>query len=253
MSNAELRKLADDIAMQGLQQRIHLFVDMRANKKYLLDGRNRLDALELLGKKIWDANGELLKELVGTELTNLLGRPDCYAHVISLNIRRRHLKSEQKRDLIVKLLAFNPEKSDRQIAATVKVDNKTVAKQRREMESREEIPHAAKRTDTKGRKQPAARTIKVKVTHATKQIVAPFTVVESGGTPKMVNLTISPGDSGEQRHQEDNTAFDHQSRHALAEFKYACKAYLPKMNAAHRQEAVDHVASILAKIGRAGP
>ena len=231
----------------------------------MLNGRNRLDALELLGEKIFDAKGELLKVLVGTELKNLSDKPDCYAHVISLNVRRRHLRSQQKRELIAMLLKLDPEKSNLQIAKTVDADDKTVASVR--ADPRSEIPNVATRTDTKGRKQPAAKTIKVKVRRWTEQIVAPYTRVESGGPPKMVNLTISPDNSGErkqvnaaavpdgaeQRTQEDNTTFDHQSRHALAEFKYACKAYLPKMNAAHRQEAIGHVASIVAKIDKAAP
>jgi hypothetical protein len=260
MSKNELRELADDIDKNGLRVPVTLCGDTRlpdgsgvkvGGVVYLLDGRNRLDALELLGRKLFGANGAVLPS-IGV-MSKLNPKKPKHDYVGSLNIHRRHLNAEQKRDLVAKLLTLDPEKSDRQIAATVKGDNKTVAKQRREMESREEIPHAAKRTDTKGRKQPAARTIKVKVTHATKQIVAPFTVVERGGPPKRVNLTILPENSKNQRQQEDSTAFDHQSRRALAEFKYACKAYLPKMNAAHRQEAVDHVASIVGKIDKAAP
>ena len=44
-----------------------------------------------------------------------------------LNIQRRHLTAEQKRDLIAKLLRANPERSDRATAKIAKVDNKTVA------------------------------------------------------------------------------------------------------------------------------
>lgn len=46
---------------------------------------------------------------------------------------------------------------------------------------------------------------------------------------------------------------DKESARWLCEFKYACEHHLPKMNAAHRQEAVDHVASIVAKIDKAAP
>ena len=65
--------------------------------------------------------------------------------------------SEQKRDLIGKLLKANPEASDRTIAKQTKVDNKTVAKARAKLEGREEIPHVEKRTDASGRKQPSAK------------------------------------------------------------------------------------------------
>jgi hypothetical protein len=50
-----------------------------------------------------------------------------------------------------------PSKSDRQIAKFIGVDHKTVGKIRREAEARGEIPHVEKRTDTKGRSQPAKK------------------------------------------------------------------------------------------------
>jgi hypothetical protein len=83
---------------------------------------------------------------------------DAIAYVVSRNIYRRHLTAEQKRELIANLLKATPEKSDRQIAKTVKVDHKTVASVRAEKEGRGEIPHVAKRQDAKGRQQPARKT-----------------------------------------------------------------------------------------------
>jgi len=59
--------------------------------------------------------------------------------------------------LIAKLLKAKPEASDRQIGAMAKADGKTVAKVRGELEGRAEIPHDEKRTDSKGRKQPARK------------------------------------------------------------------------------------------------
>jgi hypothetical protein len=66
---------------------------------------------------------------------------------------RRHLNGEQKRDAIGKLLLENPERSDRDIGREIGVDGKTVAEKRRQMESRAEIPHAARRKDKDGRSQ----------------------------------------------------------------------------------------------------
>ena len=58
---------------------------------------------------------------------------DPYGYVISANIHRRHLTAEQKRELIAKLLKATPEKSDRQIAETVKASPTTVGTVRAEM------------------------------------------------------------------------------------------------------------------------
>ena len=54
-------------------------------------------------------------------------------------------------------LKETPEKSDRQIAASLGVDHKTISKQRTELQSRGEIPHISKTTDTLGREQPRQR------------------------------------------------------------------------------------------------
>ena len=43
-----------------------------------------------------------------------------------MNVTRRHLTQEQKRELVAKLLEAHPDKSDRQIAATAKTDQEAV-------------------------------------------------------------------------------------------------------------------------------
>ena len=52
-----------------------------------------------------------------------------------MNIRRRHLNAEQKRDLITKLLKVTPEKSNNSIAKTIGVDDKTVGTVRDKLET----------------------------------------------------------------------------------------------------------------------
>jgi hypothetical protein len=164
MSEGELRELAADIKKNGLRERVKYDYDEERQVHYLLDGRNRLDALELLDRDLFPGKEDNPGDRNYPEWFEGDGKifeqaycDDPVAHVISANIHRRHLTSDQKRELIAKLLKLDPEKSDRAIAATVKVDNKTVAKERREMESREDIPHVARRTDTKGRNQPARK------------------------------------------------------------------------------------------------
>ena len=152
MSKSELRELADDIKKncEHLHERVSLWDDPDRGT-CLIDGRNRLDALELLGEVEKPCYISRVYEWVSTP--NL----DPYAYVISKNIRRRHLTPEQKRELIVKVLKAKPEQSNRQIAKQVKADDKTVAKIRRKMESTAEIPQLEKTVgaDGKARKQPA--------------------------------------------------------------------------------------------------
>ncbi len=80
---------------------------------------------------------------------------DPYAYVLSANVHRRHLTGEQKRELIAKLLKAQPEKSDRQIAETVKASPTTVGTVRAKMESAGDVSKLGTRQDTKGRQQPA--------------------------------------------------------------------------------------------------
>ena len=77
------------------------------------------------------------------------------AFIVSANIHRRHLTAEQKRDLIAALLKATPEKSDRQIAKTVKASPTTVGTVRTEMEARGDVSKLDTRQDSKGRRQPA--------------------------------------------------------------------------------------------------
>ena len=61
------------------------------------------------------------------------------AHARRLNLTRRHLSQEQKRELIREQLKETPEKSDRQIAKDLGVSNPWVSKVRKEMEQTGEL------------------------------------------------------------------------------------------------------------------
>ena len=151
ISADELRTLGEDIRAKGLQNRIALWAADPNSKKFLLDGRNRLDAMELVGLDPCSCSQVTLYGNQGV---------DPHTYVISANIHRRHLTGEQKRELIAKLLKATPEKSDRQISETVKADHKTVASVRAEKISTGEIPQLTKTVgkDGKTRKQPAKKT-----------------------------------------------------------------------------------------------
>jgi hypothetical protein len=88
MSDAELRDLGDDIKRNGLKHPI-IFQHADGNdaEALLLDGRNRLEAMERAGVECW-----IDKQYRGG---------DPVAHIIGLNIHRRHLTKLVQAELIV--------------------------------------------------------------------------------------------------------------------------------------------------------
>src|SRR5262249_12453545 len=151
----------EDIKKNGLKIPVAVWSG-KGGRLQLLDGRNRLDAMEAVGIPIkrfkrfieYSSDGQIVWEYASECVGN---DTDPYAYIVSANIHRRHLTIEQKRDLIAKLIKATPEKSDRQIAETTRTDHKTVGSVRTKMEARGEIPHVAERKDSKGRKQPAKK------------------------------------------------------------------------------------------------
>ena len=122
MSESELQELGQDIRAHGLKSHLKLY------KGELLDGRNRLEAMELAGVAIdWKDDVAAL----GCPFDHLDEKVDPYEYVISANLHRRHLTSQQKRELIDKVLKARPEVSDSQIAKQTKTSDKTVAKDRK--------------------------------------------------------------------------------------------------------------------------
>lgn len=166
----ELLELGEDIKKNGLRCPIVIWSRDKYGTEYLLDGRNRLEAMELAGllclsngtlalnrgDVIWPLEREYLRW--DTHAPDGVSDHEHPSHLVaSLNIHRRHLTAEQKRELIAKLIKATPKKSDRQIATATKTDHKTVASVRAEQEARGEIPHVSTRTDSKGRQQPAKK------------------------------------------------------------------------------------------------
>jgi ParB-like chromosome segregation protein Spo0J len=143
MEGAEFDALVADIKAHGLKEQIIIHEGM------ILDGRNRYRACLAAGWNI-------------AAIDNMCGATsidDPAAYVISVNIHRRHLSAEQKRDLITKLIKATPEKSDRQIAKQVKAGHKTVGAVRKKREATGEVSPVEKRVgaDGKARKQPATK------------------------------------------------------------------------------------------------
>jgi hypothetical protein len=103
----------------------------------LLDGISRLDAIEIAtGSPVTVGAPSIIagEHFRASDKVIVLDKSvDPYTYVISINLHRRHLTAEQKRELIAQLLKATPEKSDRQIAETVKASPTTVGTVRAEM------------------------------------------------------------------------------------------------------------------------
>jgi ParB-like chromosome segregation protein Spo0J len=132
ISDDEFKELVDDIKANGLRERI-----IRYQGK-ILDGNNRYRACELAGVKPEFA------EFTGIDV-------DAKAFVISANIHRRHLHPDARKRIVADLMKLNPEKSDRQLAKETKLDHKTVAKVRTELEASGEIPQLSETTGADGK------------------------------------------------------------------------------------------------------
>jgi hypothetical protein len=141
MEGEEFDALVADIEANDLLQPITLFEGM------ILDGRNRYRACQ----KITDFYLERM------HFRDVPLGVDPVAFVIGANIHRRHLTGEQKRDLIAKLIAAQPELSNRQIAKQAKVHHETVGAERERMQARGDVAESATRIDSSGRQQPARK------------------------------------------------------------------------------------------------
>jgi hypothetical protein len=137
MSGDELQELAGDIAKHGLREEITKDRDGR-----ILDGRNRLRACQIA--KV-------------APRFNAFDGDDTTAFVVSMNLHRRHLTQEQKREIVAKLLKEAPQRSDRATAKLARVDKITVAAERQKLEAGGEIPHPEKRVGSNGTQQKATK------------------------------------------------------------------------------------------------
>lgn len=160
MSDEELKALGEDIKQHGLNEPIAITYQKPGGGPYqysLIDGRNRLDAMEMAGlaPNLLRARDRWKLELAGSNQNEVpqpvfaTGNP--FDYVLSRNIHRRHLTPEQKRDLIANVLKAQPEKSNRQIAEQTKADHKTVASVRAEKQATGEIPQLAKTVGKDGK------------------------------------------------------------------------------------------------------
>jgi N6-adenosine-specific RNA methylase IME4/ParB-like chromosome segregation protein Spo0J len=111
----------------------------------ILDGHHRVQICLEVGIKDWP-------RLIRFGLSDAEKRE----HARKLNLARRHLDQQQKRTLVEERLRDMPESSNRQIAAALGVDGKTVGVVRDRMERTAEIPQLEKTVGADGKKRPKA-------------------------------------------------------------------------------------------------
>lgn len=167
MSPDELKALGADIKANGLREAVVVYEERAGGKcsRSVLDGRNRLDAMELAGiETTTPGRGRKFELFVLPRAPSALvdgvhvvSDIDPWAYVLSANVHRRHLTAEQKREIVATVLKAQPEKSNRAIGRETKTHHTTVGAVRGELEGRGEISHVETVTDSKGRQQPARK------------------------------------------------------------------------------------------------
>jgi hypothetical protein len=210
LSEREPKELAGNIKLNGLKTKIVVWAPKAVVRPQLIDGRNRLDALALIGQLAVDDQGRLCTRAKDGALKEIVPEPivggDPEKHADSFNLHRRHLTAKQKRQLIAKVIKAQPEKSDRQIAEQARASPTTVGAVRRKTETEStvqpgQLPPKRVGKDGKARKQPAKKAqttfsvsledIKKKARLATKAKVKPAEPVTAAVEPDEIDLFVS--------------------------------------------------------------
>lgn len=141
LTTDEFAALKADIAERGVMVPIEF-----DENGTVLDGHHRLRACAELGIVEYP-----------TIIRQGMTEGEKREHVLALNLDRRHLTREQRRDLIAELLRAKPEASNREIAGQAKADDHTVATVRQELQAGAEIPHVEVAVGRDGKTYPSHR------------------------------------------------------------------------------------------------
>ena len=142
LADDDFAALKEDIKANGLL--IPVEVDEDGN---VLDGHHRVRACTELGIE-WRGTWKVREGLTEAEKRR---------HALTLNIRRRHLTGEQKRELVAQQLVDAPERSDRSIAKDVGVSDHTVNAVRKKMVATAQIAQLDKTVGKDGKERPASK------------------------------------------------------------------------------------------------
>jgi ParB-like chromosome segregation protein Spo0J len=137
LQGEEFQELAGDIHRRGLKLPIWMY------QNQVLDGRNRVRACAKAGYVL---RAEDIRQFEGTD-------EEAVRFVMSMNIHRRQLMPNERRELIKKLLKMNPTLSSNAVAGMAKASPHTVESVRRE-KSESNLQNANKdpRLEKSGRK-----------------------------------------------------------------------------------------------------
>lgn len=152
LAEDEYTSLIEDIRARGVLQPI--IVDETGE---IIDGHHR--------KTIADSYGLPCPAL---KCPPNLSEAEKRSLALDLNMHRRHLSREQKRELIRNSLAADPSLSDRQHAERVGASPTTVGAVRDDMEEAGELSNLDSRTGADGVERPAHITTTTRTTEATK-------------------------------------------------------------------------------------
>jgi hypothetical protein len=147
LGDEEFRALKEDIAENGVL--VAVVTDEDGN---IIDGYHRLRACEELFGEDRIAGGYPIDERRG------LTEDEKWDLAWRLNMQRRHLASEQKRDAIARKLKGSPHWVDNRVAQLLGVDGKTVRSTRTSLEIRKEIPKLEMLEGKDGKYYPRSRT-----------------------------------------------------------------------------------------------
>jgi len=141
LSAEDFDALKADIAERGVL--VPVEYDEAGN---VLDGHHRIRACEELGIEQWPRI-----------VRRFDSEGDKRTHARQLNLARRHMNQKQRRALIADDLRDRPQRSNRQVAAELGVDHKTVAAAREDLAATGEIPQFDHTVGADGKSRPAHR------------------------------------------------------------------------------------------------
>jgi len=153
LSGDALDRLAADIDRNGLKIMLRLWRATDTDPWQLLDGRSRVAAMATRPDCV-----DMIAGALTTAETYTGGDP--FALVSSFNDERRHASIEDRRESARLLLQMDPSRSNRQVAKDSGLSPPEVAKVRAKGEEAGDVKTVFTRTDTLGRQQPAAKTVK---------------------------------------------------------------------------------------------